>query len=266
MNQSTKKVLITGASSGIGEATAYAFSNQKCELFLVARREDRLAQVAEACRQKGARQAIHKGHDLSIPGQGVAVVQKCLEELGGLDILICNAGYGIYGPVAEIPPEDMARLWQVNFQSGYESIYAALPHLLKQKRGHIVLVSSVIGRKALPYAAVYCVTKFAQAAIGEALWGELRGSGVGVSLICPGYTCTEFQQSAQRTKGLRSVRRLGGGQSPEVVAQTIVNAVNHNKREVHLTLPGKILILMHRLSPSLTTRLVTWGINLQPKR
>ena len=252
------KVLITGASSGIGEATAYAYSNPECELFLVARREQRLTEVAEACLKKGVSRVVFKARDLSVPGQGTSIVQECLEELGGLNLLICNAGYGIYGPLQEVSPQDMARIWQVNFQSGYESIYAAVPHLVKQKKGHIVLVSSVIGKKAFPYAASYCATKFAQVAIGEALWGELRGTGVGVSVICPGYTATEFQQSAQNTASQGSWNRPGSGQDSAAVARAIVSAVRHKKREVHLTLPGRILCGLNRISPSLVNHVAAW--------
>jgi len=93
------KVLITGASSGIGEATAYAYSKPECELFLVARREQRLTEVAEACLKKGVSRVVLKARDLSVPGQGGTIVEECLDELGGLDLLICNAGYGIYGPL-----------------------------------------------------------------------------------------------------------------------------------------------------------------------
>ena len=255
------RILITGASSGIGEATAYAFSNPKGELFLVGRREQRLAQIAEACRKRGVSRAVYKACDLSIQGQGAAIVRECLEELGGLDFLVCNAGYGIYGPLEEVPPQDMARIWQVNFQSGYESIHAALPHLLEQKRGHIVLVSSVIGKKAFPYAASYCATKFAQVAVGEALWGELRGTGVGVSVICPGYTRTEFQQAAQKTKSLQSMNRPGNGQRPEAVARAIVGAVRRKKREVHLTLSGRLLCIMNRISPFLVNQVTARLLN-----
>ncbi|MDA2933988.1 SDR family NAD(P)-dependent oxidoreductase [Acidobacteria bacterium AH-259-D05] len=266
MQSDTNKILITGASSGIGEATAYAFSNPQCELFLVARRQERLAQIAESCQSKGARRAVYRSHDLSIAGQGITIVKECIEELGGLDVLICNAGYGIYGPVVEIPPEDMAHIWQVNFQSGYESIYAALPHLLQQKKGHIVLISSIIGKKAFPFAGSYCVTKFAQVAVGEALWGELKGTGVGVSVICPGYTASEFQKSAQKTKSLQPMRRLGDGQSPDVVAQAIVGAIGSRKREVYLTLSGKIFCLLSRFTPSLVNHALAWVINREQNK
>lgn len=260
------KILITGASSGIGEATAYVYSNPQCELFLVARRKQRLAEVAQSCLEKGAPRVVCKARDLSVPGQGVSIVQECLEELGGLDILICNAGYGINGPLQDVSPQDMTRIWQVNFQSGYESIHTALPYFMKQKAGHIVLVSSIIGKKAFPFAASYCATKFAQVAIGEALWAELRGSGVGVSVICPGYTATEFQDAAQKTTNRKTWNRPGTGQASAAVARAIVKAVRRKKREVHLTLPGRIFCGLNRLSPTLVNYGVAWVLQRAAKK
>ncbi|MBI4444561.1 MAG: SDR family NAD(P)-dependent oxidoreductase [Acidobacteria bacterium] len=248
-------VLITGASSGIGEATAYAFARAQSDLFLSARRSDRLGQVADRCRQLGAAKVALRSHDLSVAGEGALLVQECLSELGGVDVLICNAGYGIIGAVQDISPVEMARIWQVNFQSCYESIHAALPHLLQQRKGHIVLVSSIIGKKAFPFSATYCATKFAQVGLGQGLWGELKPYRIGVSVICPGYTDTEFQSSARHHRGVRRLRRAYKGQSSEAVAAAIVDAVRRKKREVHLTLPGKLLLLIDRISPSLATRI-----------
>ncbi|MGH9338820.1 MAG: SDR family NAD(P)-dependent oxidoreductase [Acidobacteriota bacterium] len=250
------KVLVTGASSGIGEATAYAFSASGSDLFLVARREERLARIAQECRKRGAGQALYRPHDLSLAGEGAVVVRECLDELGGLDLLICNAGYGVYGPIKDVTPAEMQREWQVNFQSGFESIHAALPHFLARQSGHIVVVSSVIGRKALPYAGAYCSTKFAQAGLAESLWGEVRPQGIGVSLICPGFTATEFQNSVELAGEYTPFRRPFKGQSPDVVARAIVDAVHHKRREVHLTLGGKLLLFLNRLSPCLTNHLV----------
>jgi hypothetical protein len=266
MRTDFSKVLITGASSGIGECTAWAFASSQYELYLTARREERLVQVAKACEAQGARRVVVRSHDLSIAGQGTAVVRDCIEELGGLDILICNAGFGIYGPIEEIPPEDMAHIWQVNFQSGYESIHAALPHLLQQKKGHIVWVSSILGKKAFPFSGSYCATKFAQVAVGEALWGELKGTGVGISVVCPGYTSSEFQTSARKTKSLLSMRRPGGGQRPELVARAIVGAIRHRKREVHLTRSGKLLCLLSRFFPNLVHHTLAWVMNREQRK
>jgi short-subunit dehydrogenase len=151
----------------------------------------------------------------------------------------------------------MARIWQVNFQSGYEIIHAALPGLLQQGSGHIVLVSSVVGRKAMPFFSAYCVTKFAQAALAEALWGELKGSGIGTSLICPGLTETGFQEAAHRTASAAPAVRLFGVATSKSVARTIVAAVRRRRREVHLTGMGRLMLGLNRLSPGLTARLIT---------
>ena len=251
------KVLITGASSGIGEATAYAFAAESCALFLVARRGERLEQVAAECRRRGAREAVWATHDLSRPGCGAEIVRECRDRLQGLDIVVSNAGYGIVGPVVETSPDELARIWQVNFQSGYETVHTALPELLQQGSGHIVLVSSVVGRKAMPYFSAYCVTKFAQAALAEALWGELRGSGVGISLICPGLTETGFQEAAHRTASAAPAARLLMAATSKSVARTIVRAVRRRRREVHLTGLGRLMVGLNRLSPALTARLIT---------
>ncbi len=259
------RVVITGASAGIGEATAYAFAAQGCELFLVARREDRLRQVAAECRRLGSPRALVSVHDLSVAGEGGRLVGKAIQELDGLDVLICNAGYGVYGPLQEVGPDEMAALWQVNFQSGYESIQAALPHFLDKGKGHLVLVSSVLGKTALPLASPYCATKFAQVGLGESLWGELQGSGVEVSVICPGYTRTEFQAASVVTPGASMFRRVGGD-APERVARAIQWAVESKRRLMLLTVPGKTFALLNRLFPHFTARLVSWFIQRARKR
>lgn len=249
------RVLITGASSGIGKETALLFASQGASLFLVARREQQLSRVAELCREAGSPQVSIHTQDLSIPGAGREIVEQCLHFLGGLDILVCNAGYGVVGPVSEVTPEEMERVWRVNFQAGYESIHTAIPHFLDQKQGHIVLVSSIVGKKAMPYMGPYCATKFAQVGLGESLWGELNHRGIGVSVICPGYTATEFSEASHKTRGIRPEKptRPVKGQSPKVVARAIVQAVKHNRREVHLTVSGKFLLFIDRFSRSLST-------------
>ncbi|HSR68480.1 MAG TPA: SDR family NAD(P)-dependent oxidoreductase [Acidobacteriota bacterium] len=254
------KIIITGASSGIGEAVAYAFAKRGAALYLVARRGERLQAVVGECLKLGAVRAEAGLHDLSIEGKGAEVVEAGKETLQGLDVLICNAGYGLYGPLEEIDPAQMARLWQVNYQSGYESIHAALPDFQQQGRGHIVVVSSVIGKTALPLSSTYCATKFAQVGMAEALWGELHGSGVEVSLICPGYTKTEFASSSVRTESASMFNRVGGD-PPETVARAIVKAVERRKRVVILTFPGRFFWRLNRFFPNLTARLVAWFIN-----
>lgn len=244
-----KVVVVTGASSGIGKATAEAFAERGYGLFLVARREDRLRQVAEGCGKVGSPRVEYAAHDLSVPGEGTVVVEEALERFGQIDVLVCNAGYGYWGPLEEVPPEAMRRIMQVNFHSAYESIYAALPHFKGRASGHIVLVSSVIGRRGMPFSSAYCATKFAQAGLAESLWGELKAEGIGVSLICPGYTDTEFHEVASPQN--RRIRPLKG-QDPRRVGEAVVRAVEKRKPFVHLTFLGKLLVGFNRLSPRLT--------------
>lgn len=249
------RILITGASSGIGRETALQFASSGASLFLVARREIQLTEVADLCRQAGSPEALIHTRDLSVPGAGQEIVEECLKRLRGLDVLICNAGYGVVGPVAEVTPEDMERVWRVNYQAGYESIHTVIPYFLDQKRGHIVLVSSIVGKKAMPFMGPYCATKFAQVGLGEALWGELSHRGIGVSVVCPGYTATEFSEASHKTQGIHPEKpqRPVKGQSPEVVARAIFQAVKRNHREVHLTASGKLLLFIDRFSWSLST-------------
>jgi short-subunit dehydrogenase len=258
MTDMPEKVMITGASSGIGEALARVFAKEKAELYLTARRSDRLAALSEDCLRLGAARVSWQSRDLSVPGEGTAAVEDCLLKLSGLDILICNAGYGIYGAVVDVTPEQMARIWQVNYQSAYESIYAALPYLLKENSGHIVLISSIIGKKALPYSGTYSATKFALTALGETLWAELRDTGVAVTVVCPGYTTTEFQKEAVRARDMGARKHSLIGQTAEKVARITLRAIRGKRREVHLTLPGKLLLVIDRLSPGLSSRLAAY--------
>lgn len=252
------RAIVTGASSGIGAALSRALSTRGVRLLLVARRLQALEEVAAQCRELGAADVVVSSHDLSAAGQGVKVVEEGLERLGGLDCLACNAGYGIFGPTTEIDPEQMRRIWQVNFQSAYESIHRALPHFLEQGSGKIVLTSSIVGKKGMSFAAAYSATKFAQVGLGEALWGELRGRGVDVTVVCPGFTATEFHDSAGRVGGTPGIERRLPGQSPDRVAEEIVRALDRSRREIHLTRAGKLLLLLDRMSPGLATRVMAW--------
>ncbi len=258
MEWSTKIAIVTGASSGIGEATARALARRGSQLFLVARRREQLARVCQECLKEGAPRAVASAQDLSRPGEGERVVEQCLKELGDLDFLICNAGYGIFGPARATSPAHMSRIWQVNFQSAYESIHRALPHFSEKRAGHIVLTSSVVGKKGMAFAAGYSATKFAQVGLGEALWGELRGTGIGVSVVCPGFTATEFHEAAERRMGTPGINRTLEGQAPAIVAEAIVNSITNRRREVHLSAAGKVLLALDRISPALATRLMAW--------
>ena len=260
-----KNVIITGASSGIGKATALVFAGQGYGLYLTARRNNLLEEMKSNLMELGAPVCLSAEYDLSLPGIGTRLVQDALGQLSYIDILICNAGYGLFGPVEKVSPAEMARMWQVNYQSAYESILAIIPHFKERGQGHIVLVSSINGKKGMAGSAAYSATKFAQVGLGEALWAELKDFGIKVSVICPGYTETEFHSLAARDFQSRK-KRAHRGQSPLKVAQAIESAVRRNKREVHLTLPGKLILFLERISSRLAMRIMAAAARKDPLR
>jgi uncharacterized protein len=260
-----KNVILTGASSGIGRATASVFAGKGCGLYLTSRRTSRLEEMKPGLMKSGAAECHSAGYDLSLPGSGTELVKDALERFAFIDILICNAGYGIFGPVENVSLSEMTRMWQVNYQSAYESILAILPHFRRRGRGHIVLVSSINGKKGMAGSASYSATKFALVGLGEALWAELKDSGIKVSVICPGYTETEFHDLAS-TQVPHGKKRSSKGQSAEKVALAIESAVRKNKREVHLTFSGKLILFLERISSKLAMWIMAVAAKKDPLR
>lgn len=244
-----KIAVITGASSGIGAATAREFAARKAPLFLTARRTDRLEAVAADCRKLGSPRVELFAVDLVQPGSGARVVEEAVRRFGTLDILVCNAGYGIFAPTWKVDPGQMERIWRVNYQSGYESIHAALPLFMNKKSGHLFLVSSVVGKRALPFSAAYCATKFAQAGLAEALAFELVDTGVHVTAVCPGMTGTEFFNASEKDPAMVMPMRMESSQDPAVVARGIADCVEWPKREIRFTASGRFMVAVNGVAP-----------------
>jgi NADP-dependent 3-hydroxy acid dehydrogenase YdfG len=189
--------LVTGASSGIGEATARRLAAQGAAVSLVARRAERLEALAEELRAGGATVSTVTA-DVTDRAQAEAAVQRTVDELGRLDILINNAGVMLLGPIADAPVEEWERMVQVNVLGLLYCAKAALPHLLTAAEGEprrtadLVNVSSVAGRLVRLGSGVYNATKHAVGAFSESLRQEVTGRHVRVSLIEPGAVATEL--------------------------------------------------------------------------
>ncbi|MCQ4084732.1 SDR family NAD(P)-dependent oxidoreductase [Streptomyces sp. RB6PN25] len=193
--------LVTGASSGIGAATAVALAEQGAAVALVARRADRLEELAATIRGEGGSCAALTA-DLSDPVQARTVVEDAAERFGRLDVLVNNAGYVAMGAVEEVDPGDLNRMVDLNLTAVLHTSQAALPHLLSATadgpRGvaDLVNVSSVAGRAVRRNNGVYSATKHAVCAFSEALRQEVTGRGVRVGLVEPGLTMTEMAAGA----------------------------------------------------------------------
>ena len=189
--------LVTGASSGIGEATARALAGLGAAVALVARRKERLDQLAAEITSKGGR-AIAFETDVTERRQAVAAVEQTVAELGRLDTVINNAGVMLLGPIVDAPIEEWERMVHLNVLGLLYTAHAALPHLLKaaedgpRRVADLVNISSVAGRVAREGSGVYNLTKHGVGAFSESLRQEVTGRHVRVSLVEPGAVATEL--------------------------------------------------------------------------
>jgi NADP-dependent 3-hydroxy acid dehydrogenase YdfG len=193
MTDSTKVVLITGASSGIGAATAMRLANDGHRVFLGARRSDRLRELVDRIRGDGGTAAFQT-LDVTTAEDMNAFVAKAVETYGRVDVIVNNAGVMPLSPLAERKVDEWNRMIDVNIRGVLHGIAAVLPMMRAQGSGHIVNLASVGAHEVVPTAAVYCATKFAVRAISEGLRKEVTGD-VRVTLISPGVTESELAES-----------------------------------------------------------------------
>ena len=188
-------ILITGASSGIGAALATTVAERGATVGLVARREDRLAEVLEACRTHSPESRMWAA-DLSDPAAAAELVLRAWDELGGIDVLVNNAAAPKRRPVTGLDIDEVHRTMTLNFESPVNMSLAVLPRMLARDHGLIVNVSSFAGRVGVMGEAAYCASKFALCGWSEAMALDLWHTGVGVRLILPGAIDTEIWDQA----------------------------------------------------------------------
>lgn len=186
------KAIITGASSGIGEALARRLAREGYDLLLVARRKDRLEGLAHDLSLKHPVKADVLALDVTAPDAAA----RLLERAGDADVLVNNAGYGKHGPMIEIPPDQALGMVRLNCESLLALTQAFLPRMVARKSGTILNVGSIAGIQPLPFEAVYGATKAFVNSLSVALDEEVRRHGVRVLVICPGPVPTEFQEIA----------------------------------------------------------------------
>lgn len=192
---SKRVVAITGASSGIGAATAEALAAEGASVVLGARRTDRLEELTS---KLGARAAAVE-MDVRNPDDSSRLIQTAVDRFGHIDTLIANAGIGAYGGIMDLSDDQLREMMDTNVAGTVWPIRAAVPHFLEAGTGDIVIVASVAGLRGAGDEAVYAATKFAQVGLAGALDRELREKGIRVSVIAPGGTATEFAMGAGRT-------------------------------------------------------------------
>lgn len=187
-----QRVFITGASSGIGKALALDMAREGATVALAARRVDRLEEARGEVEALGG-EALAVPCDVTDRTSMDAAVAKTVETFGGIDVAVANAGFGVRGLFANLDTADFRRQFEVNVFGCMDTIYAVLPHL-RQSRGRLGIISSVLGRIGSPATSPYCSSKFALCGLAECLDYELRDQGVSLTLINPGIVASEFRQ------------------------------------------------------------------------
>lgn len=215
-------VAVTGASSGIGEATALAAARAGAAVALAARRTDRIEALAGTINDEGGR-AIAVTTDVSDERQAKAFVEATIARLGQLDVLVNNAGVMLLGPILGAPTEEWRRMIDANVYGVIHCTHAALPHMVERRSGHVVTVSSVAGVRASAGSAVYNLTKFGVNAFSEALRQEVAEHDVRVTVVEPGAVTTELR-SHLRPEIQEAQKDRFAGVTP-LAAQDIANAI-----------------------------------------
>jgi len=223
-----KVALVTGASSGIGEATALALARAGARVAIAARRRDRLDGVAGRIADLRSESLVLEA-DVARPEEAESIVSRTVERWGQLDILVNNAGLMLLSPIDRARVEDWRRMLDLNVLGLMVTTRAALPQMRRQKDGHVVNISSTAGRVANPDASVYAATKFGVGAFSEALRREVYKDNIRVTVIEPGAVATELREHVpdpdtreRIDTWARSMRQL----QSEDVAAALLSAVS----------------------------------------
>ena len=244
-----KRILLTGASSGIGSVLAHVLAKEGANLVLLARRKALLQEIAGQLRQQfGEQKTILVDGDITDSDVRHRAVQSAVEQLGGLDILINNAGVGATALVEDSTSETLRRIFEVNFFALFELTQLALPHLKKGATPMVVNLSSIVGLRGVPHYGVYGAAKFAVTGLSETMRAEFSRHGIDVLLVCPGTTQTEFFDVLYQSTSAPTFP-MHRPVTSEYVAIRIVRAMKQGKRKIIPYFPAALLDTLNRFCP-----------------
>ncbi len=254
-NLHAKPIAITGASSGIGRATALACAQKGMFVALMARRAGRLEELAREIRDSGGTASVFTGDvaDADACEQFIAHAER---ELGPLHAVFANAGFGYEKPTWSTPEDELRHIFEVNFWGSLNTIRPALPGMIERRAGHVLLCSSCLSKLSLPRYGAYSATKACQDHFARAMRLELKTMGVHVSSVHPVGTSTEFfEVAAERSGGtldLMDRTTQSFMQPPEKVANAVVKCLKKPKGEVWTSIPARLGFAAAVALPGLT--------------
>lgn len=249
-----KRVLLTGATSGIGWYIASELVQAGAYVVVTGRREEQLRKLRSSFGNPLKRLIAVPG-DITDSDHRHNLVATTVEQLGGCDLLINNAGIGAIGPFAEASPDRLRKIFDIDFFAAAELTRLAIPHLRRGREPAICLVNSVLGHRAVPNKSEYCAAKFALRGWSESLRLELKPTNVDVVTVSPSTTRSEFWDSLIETaKGVRN--RKMGIQTSHAVAKSILRALKGRRRDQILSPGGKALVWFGKFAPKMTDRML----------
>ncbi|MCK6623972.1 MAG: SDR family NAD(P)-dependent oxidoreductase [Anaerolineae bacterium] len=255
MNPYRRVVILTGASQGIGRATADVLAQAGCKLALAARQAETLEAVAAELRRDG-HTAIAIPTDMGDLAQAATLAHKAAAEFGKIDVVINNAAIGVRDSVLELQMAEARRVMEVNYLGPLALIQAAVPYLKANPEGGLIInISSIVGRRAMPGIGGYCASKAALEKLAESLRLELLADQIRVSTVYPGVTVTRFNDNSLGNN--QHGRGRVQGVPPERVAQAILKTIRHEQRDVFITLFDRAFVTASVLWPGLMDKLLS---------
>ena len=241
------RVIVTGASSGIGRAIALEFGRRGAALALAARNTAALEEVASSIQRDGGR-AVVIPTDVTGDDAAERMAQETVRELGGIDILVNNAGIGLHGTIADASTADVDALFRLNVLAAAAAIRAVVPIMRAQRSGMVINISSMAGRIVTPRIGYYSASKFALAAIGDSLRMEEAHHGIRVMNVFPGFTRTNFGQNRLGIRGRTAHQRVPAVRA-EKVARRVADAVERNQNSVYISwIPDRLALMANHVA------------------
>jgi short-subunit dehydrogenase len=247
------RILITGASQGIGRALADLAARRGARVLAAARSRDLLDELADEIRREGGTLEVVQA-DVTHPDDRRRMVEAAEHSFGGLDVLVNNAGIGATGHFAEVNADRLRKIMEVNFFGLTETTRVCLPVLRRGRKPAVVNISSIAGKRGIPARSEYSASKFAVQGFSEALRAELAKDGIDVLVVCPGLTQTNFSHNMIEQKARLPMDHMRGMTAEQVAAATL-RAVERGHNETCLTFQGRLMVFVSRFLPRLADRI-----------